>query len=272
MTTASRRLLLVASLALLGPREAAAQTTGTLIGVVTDGQTGRPLVGALVIATSPFLQGPQTGITDRTGAFRITLLPPGEYRIAASFEGYLQAERTDIQLRLDTTLRANLVLVPEAVQMEEQVVKSGQSRPVVDVGSAESGTIIAREFLDDIPVGRGFQDVAVVAPTARMTNYGVAFAGSTSPENSYLLDGVSVNFIVVGTLGLELRSNFVQEIEVKTGNFMPEYGYSTGGILNVVTRTGSNEFHGSVFGTWTSRPSRRTATRRISDSSWAARS
>jgi Carboxypeptidase regulatory-like domain/TonB dependent receptor len=238
------------AVALLFTGVAAAQTTGTLIGVVTDAQTGRPLVGALVVATSPLLQGPQTGLTDTAGAFHINLLPPGEYRLAATLDGYLAAERADIQLRLDMTLRANLVLVPEVVRMEEQVVKSSQARPVVDVGSAETGTIISRDFLDDIPVGRGFEDVALVAPTARLTGYGVAFAGSTAPENSYLLDGMSVNFIVVGTLGLELRSNFVQEIEVKTGNFMPEYGYSTGGVLNVVTKSGSNEFHGSVFGTW----------------------
>jgi hypothetical protein len=135
--------------------------------------------------------------------------------------------------------------------MEEQVVKSSQSRPVVDVGSAESGTVISRQFLDEVPVGRGFQDVAIVTPTARLDNYGVAFAGASSPENNYLLDGMSVSDPVNGILRLELRSNFVQEIEVKSGNFMPEYGFSTGGILNVVTRSGSNEFHGSLFGTWT---------------------
>jgi Carboxypeptidase regulatory-like domain/TonB dependent receptor len=251
MTTTSRRLLPLVSLFLLQTGVASAQTTGTILGVVTDAQTGTPIAGALVVATSPFLQGPQTGLTDRNGAFRITLLPPGEYRIAAQLDGYLPAERSDLTLRLDMTLRANLVLVPEVVRMEEQVVKSSQSRPVVDVGSAETGAIIAREFLDDIPVGRGFQDVAVVAPTARRDTYGVAFAGASSPENGYLLDGMSVNNPISGTLGLELRSNFVQEIEVKTGNFMPEYGFSSGGVINVVTKAGSNEFHGSVFGTWT---------------------
>jgi hypothetical protein len=251
MTIASRHLLLAVPLAILGASSASAQTTGTIIGVVTDAPTGKPVAGALVVATSPFLQGPQTGLTDAAGAFRITLLPPGEYRIAVQLEGYLPAERSDLTLRLDMTLRANLVLVPDAVRMEEQVVKSGQARPVVDVGSAESGTIIAREFLNDVPVGRGFQDVAVVAPTARLDNFGVAFAGSTSAENGYLLDGMNVSDPVNGLLGQEIRSNFVQEIEVKTGNFMPEYGYSTGGIVNVVTKSGSNEFHGSVFGYFT---------------------
>ncbi len=250
----TRWLLLrnVASLVvILGATDAGAQTTGTLLGVVTDAQSGRPLVGALVVATSSALQGQQTALTDQAGGWRITLLPPGDYRIAASLDGFVPAERDDVQLRLDQTLRANLVLTPAAVQMEEQVVKSSQARPVVDVGSAESGTVIAREFLNDVPVGRGFQDVAIVAPTARFDNFGVAFAGSTSPENSYLLDGMNVSDPNYGILGQELRSNFVQEIEVKTGNFMPEQGFSTGGILNVLTKSGSNELHGSLFGAWT---------------------
>jgi hypothetical protein len=242
---------LLAAVLLAWASQAAAQTTGTLIGVVTDAQSGKPVVGALVVATSPFLQGQQTALTDRTGAFRITLLPPGGYRLAASFDGYLPAERTDIELRLEQTLRANLVLVPAAVQMEEQVVKSSQARPVVDVGSADSGVIVTREFLDDIPIaGRGYEAAAFVAPTARGDAFGIAFAGSTSPENGYLLDGMNVAQPALGILGQELRRNFVQEIEVKTGNFMPEYGFSTGGILNVVTRSGSNELHGSFFASY----------------------
>jgi hypothetical protein len=111
MTTSSWRLLLVATLALVGATAASAQTTGTIIGVVTDAPTGKPVAGALVVATSPFLQGPQTGLTDGTGAFRIALLPPGDYRIAVQLEGYLPAERSDLTLRLDMTLRANLVTI-----------------------------------------------------------------------------------------------------------------------------------------------------------------
>ena len=237
-------LVLVASLA-------RAQTTGTLVGVVTDAQTGRPVTGALVVATSPFLQGQQAVVTDRTGAFRITLLPPGDYRLAASLDGYLAAERTDIQLRLDVTLRANLVLVPEAVRMEEQVVKTSQARPVIDLGSAESSTLASRQFIEVIPLGRDFQDVAIVAPTARTDLYGVGFAGATSPENNYILDGMNVTDPAYGIGGSSLRTNFVQEVEIKTGNFMPEYGFSSGGIINAVTRSGSNEFHGSLFGSYT---------------------
>ncbi len=118
------RLLRLAPLALLLVGVASAQTTGTIIGVVTDAQSGKPMAGALVVATSSQMQGEQTVVTDKGGAFRLQALPPGEYKLAAQFDGYKTAERSDLTVRLDKTIRANLALVPEAVQLDEQVVKT----------------------------------------------------------------------------------------------------------------------------------------------------
>jgi hypothetical protein len=240
------RLLRLAPLALLFAGVASAQTTGTIIGVVTDAQSGKPVAGALVVATSSSLQGEQTVITDKSGAFRIQALPPGDYKLAAQFDGYKTAERSDLTVRLDKTIRANLAIVPEAVQMEEQVVKTGIA-PAINVGTAEAGAVVSREFTSNVPMSRGFQNVAIVAPTATFDLLGVSFAGATSNENNYILDGLSVNNPSVGTLGSQLLNNFLEEIDVKTGSFMPEYGFASAGIVNVVTKSGSNEFHGSVF-------------------------
>ena len=242
-----QRLLRVAPLALLFASVASAQTTGNIIGVVTDAQSGKPVVGALVVATSPASQGEQTAVTDKSGGFRFQLLPPGEYKLATSFDGFKPSERSDLTVRVDKTIRANLSLVPDAVQMEEQVVKTGVS-PVINVGSAESGSVVSREFLSNIPGSRNFESVAITAPLAQFDRYGVSFAGASSPENGYLIDGMNVGDAAFGTLGSQLLNNFVQEMDIKTGSFMPEYGFSTGGIVSVVTKSGSNEFHGSVFG------------------------
>jgi hypothetical protein len=243
------RLLRLAPLALMFAGVASAQTTGTIIGVVSDAQSGKPVVGALVIATSPNQQGEQTVITDASGAFRLTLLPPGAYKLAVQLDGYKPADRSDLNVSVDKTIRANLSIIPEAVQMEEQVVRTGVA-PVINVGSAETGSVVSQEFVSNIPVGRGFETIARVAPSAVADTYGVSFAGSSSPENNYILDGMNITDAAYGTLGAELISNFLQEIDVKSGAFMPEYGFSTGGIINVVTKSGSNEFHGSVFGNW----------------------
>jgi hypothetical protein len=242
-----QRLLRVAPLALLFASVASAQTTGNIIGVVTDAQSGKPIVGALVVATSPSSQGEQTAVTDKSGGFRFQLLMPGDYKLATSFDGFKPAERGDLTVRVDKTIRANLSMVPEAVQMEEQVVKTGIA-PVINVGSAETGTVVSREFLSNVPVGRTFEQVAITAPTAQRDAYGIAFAGTSSPENGYLIDGMNVGDSAYGTLGTLILNNFVQELDIKTGSFMPEYGFSSGGIVSVVTKSGSNEYHGSVFG------------------------
>jgi hypothetical protein len=243
------RLLRIAPLALLLVGVASAQTTGTIIGVVTDAQTGKPVVGALVIATSPNLQGEQTVVTDKSGAFRVQALPPGGYKLAVQIDGFKPAERSDIDVRIDKTIRANLQVIPEAVQMEEQVVKTAAA-PVINVGSAETGAVVSREFTSNIPTSRGFQQVALVAPTATVDQYGISFAGTTSPENNYVLDGLSVTNPSLGGLGSQVLNNFVQELDVKTGAFMPEYGFASGGLVSVVTKSGSNEFHGSLFGNY----------------------
>jgi hypothetical protein len=244
------RLLRLAPLALLFASVASAQTIGTVIGTVTDQSTGKPVVGALVVATSASLQGEQTSVTDKSGQFRIQALPPGDYKLSAQFEGYKAYERSDIRVSIDKTIRANLALVPEAVQLEEQVVKTGVQAPVINLGSAETGAVVTKDFISDIPQSRGFQNIAFAAPTATFDLLGISFGGTTSNENNYLIDGLSVNNPAFGTLGAQILNNFVEEIDVKTGSFMPEYGFSSGGIVNVVTKSGSNEFHGSVFGNY----------------------
>jgi len=245
------RLLRSLPLALLfAASVASAQTTGTIIGVVTDASTGKPVAGALVVATSPNMQGEQTAVTDATGNFRLTLLPPGAFKLAVQLEGYKPGERTDINLRVDKTLRANLTLVPEAVQMEEQVVRTGVA-PVINVGSAETGTVVTKEFIGSVPVGRDFSTAALVAPGTQTDARGVTFFGASSPENGFILDGLNVADPAYGTQGSTMLNNFAEEIDVKTGSYMAEYGRSTSGVVNMVTKSGSNEFHGSLWGNYT---------------------
>ena len=243
------RLLWVAPVAmLLFAGSAAAQSTGTIVGVVNDAATGKPVAGALVIATSKALQGEQTAVTDSRGQYTISALPPGDYRLTAQLQGFKPAERSDIRLRVDFTLRANLAMVPESVQMDEQVVKTGTA-PAVNIGSAEAGTIVSKEYLAAVPLAsRSYEQAAVIAPTAQRDAYGISFAGASSPENNYIIDGLRVSDPGFGTLGTNLLTNFVDQLDVKVGSFMPEYGYSSAGIINTVTKSGGNEFHGSIWG------------------------
>ena len=98
---------------------------------------------------------------------------------------------------------------------------------------------------------RSFDSLAATAPNAENDLYGVAISGSQSPENSYLIDGLSVNDPAYGVNGSPLTVEFIDEVNVITGGYMPEYGRTLGGALSATTKSGGNEFHGSVFGTWT---------------------
>jgi hypothetical protein len=227
-----------------------AQTTGTLLGTVTDGATGKPVAGALVIATSPALQGEQTAVTDGGGHYLITLLPPGRYKVAGQVQGYQPTERGNLVLRVDYTLRANLALTPEAVTVEAQVIQS-RVAPVVNVGNAEEGGVISKEFLATVPTTRDYEGTVLITPTALRDQGGISLGGATSPENNYILDGMRVGDPSGNYLGSNLLTNFIDQIDVKIGGFMPEYGYSSGGVINTVIKSGSNEFHGSIWGNLT---------------------
>jgi len=251
------RLAGVIGMALWGA-VALAQGASVLTGTVVDAATQAPLADVVVTATSPQLQGEQVVVTDATGLFRIPQLPPGGYALRFEKEGFRPLKRDDIALRLNTTVRVNVPLLPEALQAEEIVVVA--RAPTVDVGSTSTGTSVGTDFIRNIAVvrpgskgsaSRSFESLAEVAPGARADAYGVSINGTTSPENSFVMDGLSVNDPLYGTLGTPISAEFVQEVNVITGGFMPEFGRSTGGVLNVVTKSGSNEFHGSVFSNFT---------------------
>src|SRR5690606_5550557 len=96
-----------------------------------------------------------------------------------------------------------------------------------------------------------FDELLEIAPGAQADRFGVSFGGSTSPENSYLIDGINTTDVGFGLATLTLPIEFVREIEVISGGYGAEYGRSSGGVINVVTKSGSNEFHGSAFGYFT---------------------
>ncbi len=231
-----------------------AQGTAVITGTIINSADKKPLPDAVVTATSPSLQGEQTVVSDGSGQYRIPQLPSGVYTLRVEAEGFHPYARGDIQLRIDRTIRVNVELLPESLS-EEMVVMA--TPPSVDVGSSSSGMSVDANMLKNLAVSRpgskgsasrSFESLAEMAPGAQEDTYGVSINGGTSPENQFVVDGLSVNDPAVGTIGTPLSVEFVKEVNIITGGYMPEYGRSTGGVMNVVTKSGSNEFHGSVFG------------------------
>ncbi|CAM4049195.1 TonB-dependent receptor [Corallococcus exiguus] len=230
-----------------------AQGNSVITGTLTNTLDKKPLVDVVVTATSPQLQGERTVLSDKSGLYRIPQLPPGTYTLRFEAQGYQPYARDGILLRIDRTIRFNAELAPDSLSSDVEVVGSP---PTLDVGSSAAGVTVDQDFIRNIAVirpgtkgsaSRSFEGLAELAPGATEDRYGVSISGSSSPESQYVVDGLSVNDPGVGTLGTPLSVEFVKEVNIITGGYMPEYGRSTGGVLNVVTKSGSNEFHGSVF-------------------------
>ena len=234
---------------------AQAQGTAVLTGTIRDTVSTVPVPGAVVTVTSPSLQGEQTVVTDASGHYRIAGLPPGTYLIRVDKADYRPFARPHVNLRIDTTIRYDGQLLPETLQGDDVVVITPPAS-VIDVGSSGTGIHVGADFLARIPLGspgtkgavtQSFESIAEVAPGGGMDRYGAAIGGATSPENHYLIDGLSVNDPGFGVLGTPLSTAFIKEVNVLTGGYLPEYGRATGGHFDVVTKSGSNELHGSIF-------------------------
>jgi outer membrane receptor protein involved in Fe transport len=244
---------LVLCLALLATSGSAqTSTTGTIEGTVTD-PNGAVVPGATVKVTSPNLMRVQTATSDSQGRYRIANLPPGKYTVTVeAVSGFAKFEQADISVNLSTTTTADVKLQPQGATASVEVVAGAAT---VDVSSNTSGTNVSTEQFSNFPTQRTVQSLYTIAPTASRSGLRDAsgrdrdpsVGGASGPENNYILDGVSVTDPAFGGSGANLPFEFVQEIEIKTGAYGADIGKSTGGVFNVITKSGSNEFHGDGF-------------------------
>jgi len=244
---------LVLGMAVWAPSAQAQQTSSVITGTVVDASNETPLADVVVTATSEALQGEEIAVTDATGSYRLPQLPPGVYTLRLEKEGFQPYSRTGVTLRLNRTIRLNAQLLPDAFQTTLEIVGTP---PAIDVGSTRTGLSVDTDLVRNIAVvrpgskgaaARSFESLAELAPGATVDAYGVSLNGTTSPENGFLVDGLSTGNPAVGVLGSPISVEFIQEVNVITGGFMPEFGRSTGGVITAVTKSGSNEFHGSLF-------------------------
>ncbi|MFY9550766.1 MAG: carboxypeptidase regulatory-like domain-containing protein, partial [Thermoanaerobaculia bacterium] len=234
---------------LLVPVAMFAQTTGTVEGTITD-QSGAPLPGVSVELTSPNLQGTRTAVTTADGRYRFPSVPPGPYKVTGTLSGFGRVQK-NATVSLDSTARVDLSL---SLSTTAEVTVTGEA-PLVDVASTTTGTNYSAKVIDKLPVGRNYADIVFTQPGVQADfgetqgrSLAISVYGATSSENLFLIDGVNTTNVIKGFQGKDINNEFIQEVEVKTGGYQAEYGRNTGGVVNVITKSGGNEFHGGIFG------------------------
>ena len=213
--------------------------TGKISGTITDAETGLPFPGANVR-----IDGTTQGAsTDVDGRYSIIGVRPGEYDVVVSFLGYRSQRVEGVRVRIDLTTTVDAAIQPEAIEGEEVIVEADRALFQRDV-TATTATVSGDE-IRELPV-ENFADVVGLQAGVVGSGGNLHFRGGRAGEVGYWVDGVPVGDVYDGGLALEIENESVQEVQVVTGAFNAEYGQALSGIVNVVTRDGTNDFEGGL--------------------------
>jgi hypothetical protein len=241
----------------------AAQAVGTIAGRITD-PVGSPIPGARLEVTSPDTGVARSTTTNADGLYRIPSLSPGQYEVEASAPGFQAVRSGRLRLNLEETLRVDLVLpvagVAETLTVTAQV-------PVTETSHVTLGQVIDERAVLELPLnGRNFAQLGtlmpgVVAPPESLggargdatpggfggTTTGFSVNGQRNQSNNFLLDGATNNDTFNSGFVLRPPPDAIQEFRILTHNYSAEYGRNSGSVVNVVTRSGTNRWHGSAW-------------------------
>ncbi len=228
------------------------QVTGNLECRITD-STGTPIVVVNVQLSGPSLQGVRGAASDAYGYVHVLAVPGGLYRIEISHVGYRRIIFENVSIRLgSTTNLGEIRLQSQTLELPEIIIS--EPKLLIDPASTDiGGNLSAKEFAN-LPIERNYRSITSLLPQANQSFLGdeVNISGATGLENKYFIDGVDVTDLLNGRTGTDLPYNFIREIQVREGGYEAEYRSALGGVLNVVTHSGGNDFHGEVFGFFTS--------------------
>ena len=235
-------LVLVLAVAVAAPAFAQGTQYGTIRGSVTL-PDGSPAGGVEVTGTSPAQPGERTAVTTGTGEYILRNLSPGEYTLTYELEG-LSVHQSTATVSLGQVTPVDVTMTPEVV--EETIQVTGERASVL--ASSEVSTTYTAEQVDKLPIGRSPSAIAQLAPglTDNTPNAGqVTISGAFAYDNIFLIDGVDANDNLFGTSNPVFIEEAIADTQVLTSGISAEYGRFSGGVVNVVTKSGGNEFSGS---------------------------
>ncbi len=229
-------------------------TKGNIGGLIQD-SSGAVVADAKVTLTGPL--GNSVTTTGSEGKFLFSSLTPGMYAVRVEKQGFRATETKNIEVAIGRTSSVTLKLEPGAVT---EVIEVTGASSTVETTSTSVGASLQDTFYQSVPVGRNVASLFYVAPGA--TDSGGAghsnpsISGGSGLENLYVADGVNITDSAFGGLGVFTRNqgsigsginlSFIKEVNVKTAGFEPQYGQATGGVVQLVTKSGTNQYHGEI--------------------------
>ncbi|MBZ5505477.1 MAG: carboxypeptidase regulatory-like domain-containing protein [Acidobacteriia bacterium] len=250
-----RPFLLIAFLATFCYLLPGQDATGRIVGTVTD-SSGAVIPGAHVVVTNPATHVSRETETDGSGAYQVLSLPIGDYTVSADRKGFNPITTSSSKLEINQSLKIDITL---EIGTKTEVVTVESTAPTVETINPTLGSTVSDRSVQDLPLnGRNVLDLALlqpgVLPSDNPNNTGAASAntpfsvsGGRSDSNTFILDGGANNDLLDNGVVYNPNPDAVQEFKVLTSNFTAEYGRNSGGIVTVVTKSGTNNFHGSVY-------------------------
>jgi carboxypeptidase family protein len=222
----------------------AQRDSATVVGVATDPQD-RVLPGVTITARNTDTGVTRSDVTAAEGQYRIAALPPGPYELSAALQGFATSMRRGVTLTLGAEAVINFSLTLSTIT--EQVVVTADA-PVVETTTAAVQAAMTREQIDLLPlIGRDYASLLRIMPGAVSNNSSYSFTGSRGRSNQFQFDGVDNSSDISGYERTEPALDSLQEFQVLVNNYKAEYGRASGGVINAITRSGTNQFHGSGF-------------------------
>src|SRR5688572_4574889 len=228
-------------------------TTGTLTGSVTDDQ-GLALPGANVTVTNTSTGFSRSATTDETGTFRIAGLPSGSYEVKSELSGFAVQARKDVSVSVAATSTVDFRMAVAGLTDEMTVVAEA---PLIDVKDSGVGEIITSAQIENLPLnGRQFGNLAALVPgvslgfhtdPTKSTQFAPQVSGGGGRNINYLIDGGDNNDDTVGGLVQLFPLDSIGEFNFETQRFRADTGRANGGTIKVVTKSGTNEWHGALF-------------------------
>lgn len=213
--------------------------TGKITGVVKDSQTGEPLIGANIL-----IEGTNLGAaTDLNGNYVILNIPPKKYSVKVSFIGYETTTIKNVSVVVDQTTQLNIDLRSQSIQVQDVVVTA--KTPLIQKDLTSSISVVTREEIESLPV-QTFTELLSLQAGVVGSGSNLHVRGGRSNEVAYMIDGTLVTDPLLGGLATQINNDAIQEMSLLSGTFNAEYGNALSGVVNIVTRDGSDEYSGKI--------------------------